>query len=721
MTTPGEKTRTVRLAIGGMSCVNCSNSIESYLSASEGVVSVSVNFSAGSGSVEYDPGRISPAEIVSLVAEIGFTAEVAARRGAGVPAAAGIGRRDVAVAFAFAVPVFVLNMFLCDRPYAAPLMLALSLPVVFYSGRLIHKKALITLARRLPLTMDALVSASSLSSFALSVYLYVFRGSMDLYFDSATSIIAIILAGKAVEERIRDRARGNVTGIVEGMPETATVVRDGTESSVPLRSVAAGETIVIKPHQRIPVDGVLERSEGFVDKSVISGESSPEFVRAGSEVFAGSMNMESVLFVRASSSGEDSYISRIGELIENAMTKKAALQKTADMISAVFVPAVFFLAAATLAFHYFAARNFEAALLRAISVVAIACPCALGLALPAAFLFGANSGAKRGILYADPDALSEFGKVNTLIFDKTGTLTENRLFVENVSFAPEAAGDSDTVLALAGSLERYSEHPIARAVGEYLASRKVAFDLPVTDFRLAGGAGLEGVCGGRRVRIGNANFAGGGWEAPAAEAVATEGQVAFFVSLDGRPAARFGLSEKLAEGAGETVAALTKKGVEVFLLTGDREAPALRAARAVGIPPENVRHSVKPHEKAGFLDEIKKARPGRVVAMVGDGVNDALALARADVGIATADAASIARVSAAAILTRGGLKNVAFAIEFGARMKRIINQNFFWAFFYNAVLVPSAMAGKLNPMQAALAMALSSLFVVMNSTRLGRN
>lgn len=843
---PNPKYLIIELDITGMSCVNCSNSIESYLKSNDGVNSVTINFATGYGRVEYDPAAVNPSEMLDMISELGFNASIknisgnsnaedSVRSGPEFSAAAQYdtasgsneqipnksrineitqtisdthiqnlnrAKLKMITAALFAFPVFILNMFFCQLQYSGIIMALLSLPVLFYSGLDFHKKAFVTIYRRLPLTMDALVSASSLASFFLSLYLYFFRRSHDVYFDSAASIIAIILIGKFIEERIRTGARGNITGIIEGMPAKCVVKSGAGESEIGIKQVKIGDVIIVKPHQKIPVDGEIISGEGFIENSAITGESAPVFIKPGLKVWAGAQNYDAILEIKSLSEGLNSYINEIEKLLNQALSKKAAIQKTADKISAYFVPSVFTLAMITLFIHLYLKNSLEHSIINAISVIAIACPCALGLALPVAFLFGANTGAKSGILFTDPDSLNKISSLKAIVFDKTGTLTENKLEIRKIEFlnsfspsekynknsgndrsdsltdtngadadecntakigvnisnsektlrnsvkvpetsekitAAKTSGesapchnsynsvngepvakensllDNNELLRIISSVERYSVHPVAQALTDYCRSVNIDNYYEVSNYKTHGGMGVSALCRGFEVAIGNASLNNVPDELK--KIVKSHGGMSFYASINGRLALYAVLDEKLSSGVKDAIDNLKKKKIAVYLATGDFHESAFRIAGAVGIEPENVRCEVKPDEKSAFVDELKLKFSGRV-AMIGDGVNDALSLARADISIAMSNAASIAKTAASIILTSGGLKNVNTALALGAKMNGIIMQNFFWAFFYNVILIPLAMAGKLNPMLAAFAMMLSSLFVVLNSTRL---
>lgn len=708
----------IKLQISGMSCVNCSNSIESYLKSSEGVKTVTVDFMTGRASAEFDESLTGEGRIIEMISELGFSARPVSedfRPDESLEPENAFGRTRILTAIVFALPVFILNMFFCHLKYSPLIMSVLTLPVLFYCGAPFHKKAFITVKNRLPLTMDALISASAFSSFLLSVFMYYIKGSHEVYFDSSASIIAIILCGKALEEKMKRKSKRNLGGIIEGMPEECTLEKDGKESVIKVAEIQTGDTLVIKPNQKVAVDSVILAGEGFVENSAITGESSPLYCREGDTLWAGSQNSDAIFKVRATAQGRESYINRIENMLNQALFKKARIQKTADAIASRFVPAIFALALLTFAGQYFFfSKSVEFSVLAAISVIAIACPCALGLALPTAFYFGANTAAINGILFTDPDSLHAINEINALVFDKTGTLTQNRLKVKNAEFASGGLGGVE-ILRIIASVERFSDHPAARALNEYAARNSADARLEIAEYKTHGGSGISAVCEGRKVLIGNKSLAGK--DAESFFKTGSEGLV-FYASIGGSPAAVFELEEVVSEGAAETVAQLKKDGVAVYLLTGDVERNALAIAKTCGIEPANVRFSMKPDEKSDFIKRLKESDPRVRVAMVGDGVNDALSMASADIAIAMADATNIAKTAANIILTGAGLKNAVKAIRLGKKMRSVILQNFFWAFFYNVILIPSAMAGRLNPMQAAFAMAASSVFVVLNSTRL---
>lgn len=705
-----------------MSCVNCSNSIESYVGALDGILSASVNFTTAKGVVEFDASKISSDKIIEAIEELGFTAQIEKQK-KDVSFHAGflsdiIKRPQLLVAVIFALPVFTLNMFYCHLKYAAPAMAIGCLPVLLYSAAAFHKKTFICLKKRLPLTMDALISSSSISSYLLSLFLYLRTGSRELYFDSAASIIAIVLIGKAIEDKIRSSARNNISGIIEGLPDNVTLKKDGREIETPVREIKSGDIFIIKPNRRIAIDAVITSGSGLVESAAITGESIPRYLFCGDKIWAGGTNFDAALEARALSDGRQSYIDGIQKTLAASLDKKANIQKTADKISARFVPFVFLLSFITFIAHFaFYSSGAQQALISSISVIAIACPCALGLALPVAFLFGANTAAGMGILYTDPDALVKIGKIDTLVLDKTGTLTKNKLTVSAVHFLETDEIDKIEILQCLGALERYSEHPIAGAVIQYLKNAGIKYDHEISSYKTHDGRGLSAVCRGREIIAGNINLIGC-VEKFNAIPKAKGANMSFYVSSGKRVAARIDIAEELSDGAAEMIARLRERNIDVYLLTGDSENGAMAAAALSGINEGNVMHSVKPYEKLDFIRKLKKDRPAAGIAMAGDGINDALAMAEADVAIAMAEAASIAKTAAAIILSGNDIKNIVNSLDLGRKIGGVIRQNFFWAFFYNVILIPYAMAGKLNPMQAAFAMMFSSLFVVLNSTRL---
>ncbi len=516
----------------------------------------------------------------------------------------------------------------------------------------------------------------------------------------------------------------NLGGIIEDMPSKCTLENNGIESEINVSEIKPGDTLIIKPGRRVAVDCEIISGEGFVENSIITGESSPVFCGAKDRLWAGTMNLDNIFKVSALAGGRDSYINHIENMLNCALMKKAEIQKIADSIASYFVPAVFILAFITFSGWFFiAAKGFEFSMLTAISVVSIACPCALGLALPAAFYFGANTAALNGIIFTGPDALYAMNKVNTIVFDKTGTLTQNKLFVNKVIYAAGKNENKNEIIKIISSIERFSDHPAARALCDYAAARGIVPDYDVENYRTHGGAGISAVCAGKKITAGNAHFikAGNRADEIVNKKSDTHNAIMVYAAFDGQLTASFEIYETLTNGAAETIETLKQKGIGVYLLTGDTRESALRIAAACAIDETRVYYSMKPDEKAAFIEKLKKENPGVYVVMVGDGINDAPAMASADIAISMSDAVNITRSAADIILSGGGLKNVSAAIELGKKMYKIIKQNFFWAFIYNIVLIPWAMAAKLDPMQAAFAMALSSIFVVFNSTRLKKS
>jgi Cu+-exporting ATPase len=566
--------------------------------------------------------------------------------------------------------------------------------------------------RHRAVTMDTLISVGTLAAYGWSVVAMLALGAgdldmrmtggfdlgvggdVDIYLEVASAVTALILLGRYLEARATGSAGDAVRSLLELGAKEAHVVRDGRESTVPAAEVAVGDLFVVRPGERIATDGVVESGASAVDRSLLTGESVPVDVRAGDEVVGATLNTHGRLVVRATRVGAATALAQITRMVQAAQTGKAPVQRLADRVSAVFVPIVILIAAGTLVGWLAAGRSAEFAFGAAVSVLVIACPCALGLATPTALMVGTGRGARMGVLISGPQVLEETRRIDTIVLDKTGTLTEGHVELVDVTLLDGATRGE--VLRLAGAVERASEHPVARAV--VAAAEHEAGPLPdVTAFRNVPGVGVLGEVDGRRVEI-----------------VQRDGAIT--VSWDGRPRATLTVRDTVKPTSAEAVGALRDLGLEPMLLTGDTEAAARPVADAVGI--DRVHAGVLPDGKAAVVRSLQDA--GHVVAMVGDGINDAPALAQADLGVAIGTGADIAIEASDLTLVSGDLRAAPDAIRLSRRTLRTIKGNLFWAFAYNVAAVPIAVAGLLNPVIAGAAMAFSSLFVVTNSLRLRR-
>ena len=720
----------VELTITGMTCASCVARIERKLSKLDGVRSAGVNLATERASVAYDPSRVQPAQLIGAVEAAGYGAapvledtpsgddEGSARR----RDLAGR-RRTLAIGVVLSALILALAMIpgLMDVPSRGThtyLLALLTLPVWAYVGRGFHRGALVN-ARHGAANMDTLISLGSSVAYLYSLGVTIAGTDQPVYFDTAALIVTLIYLGKYLEAAAKGRTGVAITRLAGLQPRIARVVRNGQERDIPIAEVVQGDTLLVRPGERVPVDGVVLSGEGSVDESMITGESLPVTKVPGTAVIGATINGIGLLRVQATAVGRHSVLAGIIRLVEQAQGSKAPVQRLADRISAVFVPVVLGLAALTFLGWLATGHGVGQALVPAIAVLVIACPCALGLATPTAIMVGTGRGAGMGILIKGGESLERIRSLTTVVLDKTGTLTEGRPRVADV--LPLAGLTAGELLRLTAGLEQASEHPLGQAVVREAAERGLAIPPLPTAFRAIIGGGVQGAVEGHAMIAGSRRLlAESGIDLDdadgALDALEGEGRTALLVALDGTAVGIIAVADTIKDGSAAAVANLRDLGLVVWLITGDNAGTAAAIGRAAAIG--KVMAEARPEQKATAIARMQGS--GQVVAMVGDGINDAPALALADVGIAMGTGTDVAIAAADITLVRGDLRDVPRAIALSRATMRIIRQNLFWAFFYNMILVPLAAFGLVDPIFAAAAMALSSVTVIGNSLRLGR-
>jgi Cu+-exporting ATPase len=780
----------VVLSVGGMTCAACSSRVQRMLGKTPGVLDANVNLMMANATIAFDPAVTSPDALIEIVRKTGYDAELPEPTQSAIEAQdereaeqeadyRALRAKAIASGVAGAIAM-VVSMPLMAGPehahadassvpdpfmqwamesltpvlervapwlYAIPHtvitwgLLALTLVTMLWAGRHFYTRAWAAFTHRAA-DMNTLVAVGTGAAFLYSLLATVtpqlFRAAgiaPDVYYEAVIIIIAFILTGNAFEARAKQRTSTALRALAQLQPKTARVERDGVEQDVDVEAVRRGDVVIVRPGERVPVDGEVLAGTSAVDESMLTGESMPVPKQAGDRVIGGTINGTGAFRLRATTLGRDSVLAQLVQLMRDAQGSRAPMQALADRISAIFVPVVLSLAIATFATWFVAVHASgnpvgEAAMrgfATAVSVLIIACPCAMGLAVPTAVMVATGRGAEMGVLIKGGEALQRAGEVTTVVLDKTGTVTEGRPTVTDLVRAPGVALDDDALLRLVASLERSSEHPLAAAIVRHAEARGLAL-APIEAFASDTGRGVHGVADGRAVLVGNAALLRE-WSVPSAplDAVAAgfaaDAKTPMFVAVDGALAGVLAVADPIRATSREAIGRLRALGLDVVMLTGDNEATAQAVASAAGI--DRVVAGVLPEGKVAEVERLQ--REGRVVAMVGDGVNDAPALARADVGIAIGTGTDIAVEAADLALMRGDLRGVVDAIGLSRRTMRTMRQNLGWAFGYNTLGIPIA-AGVLypftglllSPMLASAAMAFSSVSVVSNSLRLRR-
>ena len=763
--------------VGGMTCAACQAHVDRAVSKLDGVQSVAVNLLAGSMLVDYDPAQVSPDDICTAVDRAGYSASpistgtdavqsgsAQARSGAAhmksptkkLEAAASAMRTRLIVSIVFLIPLFYIGMghmlgwplpgIFTDHTHSMTLALTelvLLIPIVYVNDAYFIN-GFKSLAHGAP-TMDALIAVGATASIAWSLYAMFIMAdqlaagqvheammtSMDnLYFESAGTILSLVTVGKYLETRSKSKTGGAIEALIDLAPKTATVVADdGTETTVDVDSILPGQVLRVRPGESIPVDGVVLEGSSAVDESALTGESIPVEKTASDTVSAATVNRTGSFTFRATRVGADTSLAKIIQLVEDANATKAPIARMADKVAGVFVPVVFAISAVTFVAWMVLTGSVNEALTSAVAVLVISCPCALGLATPVAIMVGTGKGAEMGILFKSAEALENLRSVGTVVLDKTGTVTRGKPAVTDIVVATRTDGapamSEKALLKLAAALERSSEHPLAEAIMAECETRGIVARM-VEDFAAVPGRGVTAREGQNVIAAGNVRLMDElGVTVPAglAEQYAAEGKTPLFFAKNGELVGTIAVADEVKETSAEAIAALRKLGVDVRMLTGDNRVTAEAIARRVGLSSEQVIADVLPADKERHVRELQDA--GSKVAMVGDGINDSPALARADVGLAIGTGADIAKEGADVVLMRSDLMDVARAIELSRATIRNIKQDLFWALFYNGIGIPLA-AGvffpltgwQLSPMFGAAAMSLSSVCVVSNALRL---
>lgn len=718
--TPDGQIQECNVAVEGMTCASCALLIEMNLKRDPRVQKASVNYAAGSATVE---GALGREEVSALVARLGYTPrpmDTLAQRRLLVErekAQLALAKRRFQLSALLAVPVAVIGMTMHRSPLLRLVEFALTTAVMAGPGAEIFKKARM-LAQQRAANMDTLIALG-----AGSAYLYsipgLFRRQHYVYFEAGASILAFVLLGRYWEEKAKGRASEAIRKLIELQPETATVLRDGREFTVPIDEVVIGDILRVRPGERIPTDGVVIEGRSSVDEAMMTGESLPVAKNPQDRVIGGCLNGMGSFTLRVTAVGADTVLAGIVHLVDHAQGAKLPVQKLADRISARFVPAVGGIAALTFGGWLLAGHPVSRALAHSVAVLLIACPCALGLATPTAIMVGTGQAARRGIYIRNGDALETASRLTTVVFDKTGTITEGKPAVTDfINISKHADAD---LLASVAAAEHHSEHFLARAISTYCSERNVA-EVKISDFEALAGRGVRARRGKAALFIGNAALLEENSIAPdelaaPAEAFAAQGKTPVFVALDGKAVALFAIADRARAGARAAIALLHRLGIKTVMATGDVEAVARHIALEVGI--DRVVSRATPADKLALVRDLQAQR--QRVGMIGDGINDAPALAAADVGFAIGGGADIALEAADITLVGGDIARVAAAIDLSRRTMQIIRQNLFWALGYNVVSIPVAAAGRLSPMIASAAMAMSSVSVVTNSLRLQRD
>lgn len=718
-----------RLNVKGMHCASCAANIEKTLANTAGVDAATVNFATTQAKISYDPHKINSEELIRTIKKLGYDAQLKGAETNDTESETKYYKKRFLSSLIFAVPIFIIHMVLVmllkiHIPFESYIIWALATPVQFWIGLPFYRGAWYGLKNK-SANMDTLIALGTTAAYGFSIYTVLFNPSLGHYFETSAILITLVIFGKYLEASARSRASSALEKLMHLSARKARVLRDGKEIMLSLEEVEVGDEFIVKPGEKVPIDGVIIQGSATVDESMLTGESIPVTKKKDDKVIGATMNTQGAFHAKVTEVGENTVLSQIIKLVQEAQERKAPIQRFADIISSYFVPAVIGIAFVTfLVWFVFLGMGIEFSLVAAVSVLVIACPCALGLATPTAIMVGTGKGAAHGVLIKGGDTLELTHKVDAVVFDKTGTITQGKPEVTDIK--PDTIHEKE-LLEIARSLEQYSEHPLAQAIVSYAKGKKIGAK-QTTDFKNHTGKGVSATIGKTSYKLGNrtvvtTSIALSDKLKKEAKGLEIQGKTVIFVCDTKKVLGIIAIADVIRSDSKDAITALEKRGITTYMITGDNEQTARAIAEQAGI--RHVFSQVLPDKKADHIKKLKKQ--GFTVAMVGDGINDAPALAEADIGIAMGTGTDIAMEAGDIVLMKSSLYDVVRSIEVSIQTMAKIRQNLFWALVYNVIGIPIA-AGVfyfwtgwlLSPMIAAGAMALSSVSVVTNSLLLKR-
>lgn len=724
------------LAISGMTCANCSARIEKELNNQPGVKNANVNLATERATVQYEDSATDVDKLIASVESIGYGAilfDEEHKRQIEEIKQAEIRKmkRDLIISALLSAPMvlaMIMMLLKIHNPVSdflhQPLVqLALATPVQFWIGARFYRGAYHAIKTKAP-NMDVLVAIGTSAAYLLSIYNGFMSGHpMDLYFETSAVIITLILLGKYLEQNAKNRTSGAIKQLMALQAKTATVIREGVEKVIPTEEVLLNDVVRVRPGEQVPVDGVILEGTTTIDESMLTGESLPVEKSRDDGVFGGTINANGAITFKATQIGSETALSRIIRMVEEAQGSKAPIQAVADKISAIFVPIVLVIALLTLIVSGLVLGNWEVALLHSVAVLVIACPCALGLATPTAIMVGTGLGAKNGILIKGGESLERASHINAIVVDKTGTITKGKPSVTNFYLADDSFLKPKEVLSILGSLESSSEHPLAKAIVHYAQMEEASTNKVVDDFNALVGAGISGVVDNKIYYVGTKRLLSENDIPFYADdelvlKMEGEGKTVMYLADQHAVLGVIAVADEVKETSAEAIKELQQQGIQVYMMTGDNRRTAEFIGSQVNLDSKHIFAEVLPEDKANYVKKLQEE--GKFVAMVGDGINDAPAIAMADVGIAMGTGTDIAMETADVTLMNGDLLNLSKTTTLSHLTMRKIKQNLFWAFIYNTIGIPFAAIGFLNPIIAGGAMAFSSVSVLLNSLSLNR-